>query len=169
MNRTTAHRSLAILIITLVAADWLTKLWITNALALDQTWALVDGWLYFVRRQNTGVAFSLFAELPAAWRVPILSTISLVGIALFTGIVRSTPDRLSRLAGAAVIAGAVGNLGDRLLTGGVTDFVLLTFFPYVFNFADAAITVGAAILMVRLAFVVDDGSLPPAVSGHGAA
>lgn len=146
-----ANRGLAVLIVALVAADWLTKLWITNSLAINETWALIDGWLYFVHRQNTGVAFSLFADLPQAWRVPLLSGVGVVGILLFGRIVGSTPDRVTRIAGAAIIAGAVGNLGDRLLNGGVTDFVLLAFFPFVFNLADAAITLGGSVLAMRLA------------------
>lgn len=157
MNRTTLNRGLALLVIALVAADWGSKLWITNRLALNETWALVDGWLYFVHRQNPGVAFSMFADLPPELRVPILSLLSIVGIVLFAQIIRNTPDRITRIGAAAVIAGAVGNLGDRLVTGEVTDFVLLAFFPFVFNVADAAITLGGSLLAVRLGFSQDRG------------
>ena len=154
---------MAILIAMLVAADWLSKLWITNRLALGETWAVVDGWLYFVHRQNPGVAFSMFDDLPVDWRVPLFSVLGVVGIIVFTRILRSTPDRLARLAAALVIAGALGNMGDRLVTGHVTDFVLLAFFPFVFNLADAAITVGGSVLAVRLA-----ASSEPAPAGSGA-
>jgi len=166
MKRVVANRGLALLIVTLVAADWLTKLWITNALALDETHALVDGWLYFVRRENTGIAFSMFADLPATWRVPLLSLVGFVGILLFSRIIRSTTDRSARLAGAAVIGGAIGNLGDRLLTGGVTDFLFLAFLPYVFNFADTVITLGGSVLAVRLA-VLDESAAPAIEASPG--
>lgn len=166
MTRTTASRGLALLIVALVAADWGTKLWITNRLALGETWALVDGWLYFVHRQNPGVAFSLFADLPSEWRVPFLSTLSGVGVVVFAWIIRHTPDPLTRFAGAAVIAGALGNLGDRVLTGEVTDFVFLAFFPFVFNLADAAITLGGGVLAYRLA--VGEGSVTAAPDASGA-
>ena len=151
MKRIVASRGLAILIAALVAADWLSKLWITNRLALGETRAIVDGWLYFVHRRNPGVAFSMFADLPVDWRVPLFSALGVVGIIVFTRILRSTPDRLARLAAALVIAGALGNMGDRLVTGQVTDFVLLAFFPFVFNVADAAITLGGSMLALRLA------------------
>lgn len=151
MKRSTASRGLALVIIGLVAADWLSKLWITNRLALGETLALVDGWLYFVHRQNAGVAFSLFSDLPPAWGVPLLSGLGLLGVVVFGVILRSTPDPAARLAAALVIAGAVGNLGDRVWTGQVTDFVFLAFFPFVFNLADAAITLGGSVLAVRLA------------------
>jgi signal peptidase II len=70
---------------------------------------------------------------------------------IFSRIIESTTDRVARLAAAAVIAGALGNLGDRLLTGEVTDFVLVAFFPFVFNLADAAITIGGSLLAFRMA------------------
>jgi signal peptidase II len=164
MKRTVANRGLASLIVAVVAADWLTKLWITNSLALDDTWTLIDGWLYFVHRQNTGVAFSLFADLSPAWRVPLLTLVGMIGIVVFGRIIGSTPDRVARFAGGAVIAGAVGNLGDRILNGGVTDFVLLAFFPFVFNLADTAITIGGSVLAVRLA-VAGEGDQ---IGGHRA-
>jgi signal peptidase II len=156
VKKSTAYRGLSLVIVLLVAADWLTKLWITNRLALGETWALVDGWLYFVHRQNPGVAFSVFADLPAEWRVPLLSALSGVGVVLFTWIMLSTRDRLARIAASLVLAGALGNLGDRVWTGEVTDFVFLAFFPFVFNLADAAITAGGSILAVRMAVAGDD-------------
>ena len=58
-----------------------------------------------------------------------------------------------------VLAGAIGNLGDRLINGEVTDFVLVSFFPFVFNVADAAITVGGFLLAARLLFT--DAALEP--------
>jgi signal peptidase II len=61
-----------------------------------------------------------------------------------------TRDELMRLAAVLVIAGAVGNLGDRLMNGGVTDFILVRWFPFVFNVADVAITVGAVLLAARM-------------------
>jgi signal peptidase II len=158
-------RTLSVIIIGLVAADWLSKLWIVNRLALGETWALVDGWLYFVHRRNTGVAFSMFADLPPSWGVPLLTGLSLIGIVLFTRILRSSSDLLTRFAAAFVIAGAVGNMGDRLWTGEVTDFVFLAFFPFVFNLADAAITLGGSVLAVRLAVTDESGAAPAATGG----
>jgi signal peptidase II len=151
MNRT-INRLLAAAVVALVAADWLSKFWITNRMALGETISLVDGWLYFVHRQNPGVAFSMLADLPGGLRTPLLGLLSAVGVVLFGRIIVSTPDRVVKLAAAIVLAGAVGNLGDRLANGHVTDFVLLSFFPFVFNVADAAITVGGFLLAARLLF-----------------
>lgn len=164
MNRTLS-RSLAVGVVLLVLADWLTKFWIVNRMALGETLSLVDGWLYFVYRQNPGVAFSMLADLPDGLRVPLLTGASLVGVALFARILLATSDAVVRGAAAVVMAGAIGNLGDRLINGHVTDFVLVRFFPFVFNLADAAITVGGILLALRLA--LHEEALEPAPVPEG--
>jgi signal peptidase II len=90
--------------------------------------------------------------------VPLLSGLGMLGVIVFGFILRSTRDPAARLAAALVIAGAVGNLGDRVWTGQVTDFVFLAFFPFVFNLADAAITLGGSVLAVRLAVAEEPAS-----------
>ena len=158
MNRALS-KPLVAAVIALVAADWLSKLWIINRIGLGESLSFLDGWLVFVHRQNPGVAFSLLADLPDVWRVPLLIVASVVGVLLFGRIILSTPDSVVRVAAAIVLAGAIGNLGDRILNGQVTDFVLVSFFPFVFNVADAAITVGGFLLAGRLLFT--DAALEP--------
>lgn len=153
------NRLFAMLITLLLAADWGSKLWITNRLALGESWELVDGWLYFIHRHNTGVAFSLLADLPDLIRIPLLCAFSMIGIVLFARIILSSPDRWVQIAAVVVIAGAAGNLGERIFLGGVTDFVFIIFLPFVFNVADIAITVGGAVLALRL--VAEERRLTP--------
>jgi signal peptidase II len=164
VNRITASRGVALLIGLLVAADWTSKLWVTNRLALGETRSVVDGWLYFVHRTNSGVAFSMLSDLPDGWGVPLLTGFGLVGVYVFGRILHSTPDRIARIAAAMIIAGALGNMGDRLIRGEVTDFVLLAFFPFVFNIADTAITLGGSVLALRLAVASDSAAATPTTS-----
>lgn len=159
MNRG-MDRLLAATVVFLVGADWLSKIWITNRMALGESVALIDGWLYLVHRRNPGVAFSMFADLPDGWRTPLLIGLSLVGVVIFGRMVLSSTDRVVRIAATVVLAGALGNLGDRLLNGAVTDFVLVRYFPFVFNLADAAISVGGVILAARLLLM--DEAVEPA-------
>jgi signal peptidase II len=166
VSRNTITRGLAVLIALLVAADWGTKLWVTNRLALGETRSIIDGWLYFVHRQNPGVAFSLFADLPTRWSVPVLAAVALGGVVVFARIMRSSEDRFARIAAALVIAGALGNTGDRVFSGEVTDFVFLAFFPFVFNLADTAITLGGSVLAFRMA-VASESATATADSGTG--
>jgi signal peptidase II len=142
----------ALVIVTLVAADWLSKAWVLNRIELGQAVAVLDGWLYFAHRQNPGVAFSMFATIPEPWGRIVLSILSLVVIFLMLRFVVETGDRWTKAFAVLVIGGALGNVGDRMATGTVTDFIFVTFFPYVFNVADAAITVGGIALGLRLIF-----------------
>jgi len=83
-------------------------------------------------------------------RMPLLALLAFVGIGATLSIMRETKDRWIHAAGALVLGGAVGNLGDRLLNGGVTDFIYVHFFPYVFNVADIAISIGGVLLVMRM-------------------
>jgi signal peptidase II len=158
-----ATRWLAFAVVTVVAADWLSKFWIANRIALGETLSLVDGWLYLAHRRNPGVAFSMFAELPDEWRTGVLALVSVVAVIVLARLAMEGTDHWVRTGCALAIAGAIGNLGDRMINGGVTDFILFSPFPYVFNVADAAITVGAVLLAVHILF----GSEP--VEPHSAA
>lgn len=156
-------RALALGIVAVVAADWATKAWVQERLPVDGHHPVVEGWLSLLHKRNTGVAFSLLAEQPAAWRLPLLVLLSLLGIALCAHLMLGLKNGLARTAAGLVVAGAVGNLGDRVLNGAVTDFILVHFFPFVFNVADIAITVGAALLVLFFLFV------PEAQGGGGGA
>lgn len=157
---TQLNRWLAAAVAILVAADWATKYWLIQRVSLGGSLEVIEGWFYLLHRQNTGVAFSMFSSLPQSWGAPLLTTITAVSLGLFVWMLRTTHDRWSRIAIALVIAGAVGNLGDRIVNGSVTDFVYVTFFPYVFNVADSAITVGGVLLGLRLLFGADAAKQP---------
>jgi signal peptidase II len=143
-------RKIALGVVAVVLMDWMSKFWVATRMAIGESVALIDGWLYLAHRKNPGVAFSMFADLPDAWRTPLLSALSLVGVILFARIIVTTTDLVARGAAAMVLAGAVANLGDRVMNGHVTDFVLMRHFPFVFNVADAAITLGAILLATRM-------------------
>ena len=153
---------LAVGVLLIVAADWASKYLVHNHLVFGGVRSVLDGWVWLTHHRNPGVAFSLFADAHPSWRLPLLATAALAGIAVCTRILLESADVAVRTAAALVIAGAVGNLGDRLVDGAVTDFILVRSFPFVFNVADVAITVGAIVLAVRLAR--SDGEAVPANS-----
>ncbi len=154
------NRMLALLVLAVTLADWLTKFWVQNGLELGEVRPVVEGWITFAHRRNTGIAFSAFAGDHSLARVAILTVAAVVGIVVCLRLIRGTEDALLRLAAALVLAGAVGNLGDRLLNGGVTDFILVRYFPFVFNVADVAITIGGTLLVLRMLFAPDDAQGP---------
>lgn len=146
------NRWLAVVIALTVAADWLSKLVVQRSLELRDRREVIDGLLTFQHNWNPGIAWGWLRDMPEAWRIPILTALSLAAIAATVSIMRGTKDRWIHVAGALVLGGALGNLGDRLLNGGVTDFIFVHFFPYVFNVADIAITIGGVLLAARMLF-----------------
>jgi len=146
----TRGRGLALVLVAVVAADWITKFLVQNHLTLFSRRALVEGWVWLAHSRNPGIAFSFFRDMPALVRLPLLVAAAATGIAVAASMALRTKDELMRLAAVLVMAGAVGNLGDRLMNGGVTDFILIRWFPFVFNVADVAITVGAVLLAARM-------------------
>jgi signal peptidase II len=156
------QRRIGWIIVFVVAADWLTKFLILNAVPLYHKVAVLDGLLYFVRLKNHGVAFGMLHDLDAVWRTPLLIMAGIFALILLLRVARGASSNRVHLGTALVGGGALGNLGDRVVNGGVTDFVMLSFFPYVFNVADAALCTGAVLLALGLG--LSSGRVEPETS-----
>lgn len=133
-----------------IALDQASKYWILEVIRLPERGkielsAVFD--LTFVR--NTGVSFGLLRAGGEIERWGLIALSAAISGA-FVWWLRSTERRLSAIALGLVIGGAVGNLIDRARFGYVVDFLDFggLYFPWVFNVADAAITVGAGLLML---------------------
>jgi len=144
------NRRLALIAIVVVAADWLTKFIVLNRVALYDRVALIGSWLSVVHVNNEGIAFSLFGDVDTAWHVPLLVVVIGAAVVVLIHMVTSLEDTTARISLALIVGGALGNLGDRLIDGSVTDFLQIRFFPYIFNIADIAVTLGGALLAVSL-------------------
>ena len=95
---------------------------------------------------NTGAAFGLFKGANSIFMV--LAVIVAGAIVYYFPSV-SRKDWLIRVALSMQLAGALGNLIDRIVFGNVTDFISVGTFP-VWNVADASITVGVVILLIGM-------------------
>lgn len=146
----TRGRWLALTIALIVAVDWITKALVQERLPLGVPRTVVDGWFSLMRTVNHGISWGWLKNAPEYVRFPLVIALTLVGIVATLGIMRQSRDRWLQVAGALVLGGALGNLGDRLYHGGVTDYIYVHFFPFIFNFADIAITVGGVILAARM-------------------
>ncbi len=140
--------------IAVVALDQWLKHWIVGdyRLADGQTLALW-GPLHFTLVRNPGVAYGLLRS-HAQWSRWALSVFELaVAGALVVWAWRNGRSFLA-LAIGLVLGGAVGNLIDRVIHGAVVDFIDLQglHFPWIFNVADSAITVGIALLIAESLF-----------------
>jgi signal peptidase II len=118
---------------------------------------LVHHFIYLVHSKNPGIAFSMFADSNSHWVRYALISGSLVVIAILAWYLVAAKGVSSRAAAglALLLGGATGNLTDRILHGAVTDFFEVLFGSYhypAFNVADAAITIGAILILLDVFF-----------------
>jgi len=133
----------------LVAADQLAKLAAVQFLALNQA-VTVTPFFNLVLVYNSGAAFSILSDA-AGWQRLVFIAIAVVASVWIVFLLRKYPNHgLFALALSLVLAGAVGNLIDRILVGAVIDFLDFHAYGYhwpAFNVADSAITCGAVLLI----------------------
>ena len=131
--------------------DLATKLWVLDGLALEATGPIrVLPFIDFVLVWNRGVSYGLFQQDSDLGRWLLVGVTVVATVALAAWMAR-TRSRLSAVALGLVVGGAVGNGIDRIVYGAVVDFVhfhVADFSWYVFNVADAAIVVGAALIVL---------------------
>jgi signal peptidase II len=164
---------LAALMLAGCRADQVSKLWASSAFQDKPAMTLVPKLLEFRYAENRAIAFSMFHQLPDTVRAPLIFTLSGVAMAaLMTMIWKLRNQSLGRLIPLALIlAGAIGNLLDRLAHGYVVDFVHVHWredwsFP-IFNLADSLITVGTILLLLTsiLRPSEPEGGVQPAGGG----
>jgi signal peptidase II len=134
----------------IVALDQLSKLVVDHTLRYGQRMDLLP-FFDLTLVYNRGAAFSFLAQ-GAGWQRWFLISIAVVAIVFIVWLMRTQAQQSKRLmlALTLVLAGAIGNLIDRLAYGHVVDFLLLYWHPWyypAFNVADAAISVGAILLI----------------------
>ncbi|MEI6198534.1 MAG: signal peptidase II [Actinomycetota bacterium] len=144
-----SRRRQALLIGTIVLIDQLTKSWAVSSLTNGRVIHVV-GSLQFSLGFNSGFAFSQGQSMG-----PVVGIFAIVAVLFLLRAVRNASTPLSALALCAIVAGAIGNIADRIfrgdgwLHGRVIDFIDLQWWP-VFNFADSAISVGACALIAAM-------------------
>jgi signal peptidase II len=113
--------------------------------------------IYLVHSTNPGIAFSFFADSNSPWMKSILiaGSVLVVIILAWLLVAGKTGGPMTFAGLALLIAGATGNVTDRILHGGVTDFLEVWIGSYrwpAFNVADSAITIGAALILLDAIF-----------------
>ena len=135
--------------------DRITKWAISQTIPLEDAINIIPGFFRLTHLENTGAAFSLFADSPSPFRTTLLIGFSVAALAVIS--VLLWKDRSvfhsGTLALSLILGGAVGNLWDRVSDGKVTDFLdfyIGTHHWPPFNVADSAIVVGALLLFMRM-------------------
>lgn len=141
--------------VLIAAADFITKQFVMRNVSLGETFGSVAGLVDFTYVRNTGAAFSILEDKMIF--LSVLSVLFCLAVAVYA--FKARPKHpLLKTALTLMFAGAFGNAVDRIFYGYVVDFIRVTFvnFP-VFNIADMAVTVGAALIVVYFAFFDKSG------------
>ena len=133
-----------------IVLDQLSKYWVLEVFRLPERGSVEVLPVFSLSMVwNRGVSFGLFqaeAEL-TRWALAVFSA----GVALVLALwARKAGRPLLAVALGLVIGGAIGNLVDRVRFGAVADFLDFSglWFPWVFNVADSAITIGVLLLII---------------------
>jgi signal peptidase II len=142
-----------------LAADRATKFVIERYTSAFFRFPIISDIVVLVHNQNAGIAFGMFSDSSSRWLAPFLLLSSAAVMALLVWILLSgrAGGWLAQSGLALILGGAAGNALDRLLHGGVTDFLEVRLGTYhwpAFNVADSAISVGAALVLIELLFGV---------------
>ena len=136
----------------IVLADQIIKFFVLNELKPIGTVKVIDGVFNLTYVENRGVAFGIFQDM--RW-VFVAVTCILLFLIIFYMFKKRPKGKLFYICAGMIIGGGVGNLIDRLVHGYVVDYLAVSFFPPVCNFADYCITIGIFILVIYVIFFSD--------------
>ncbi len=136
--------------ILLIALDQGTKMLILDYFSIPRAPITITSFFDLVLVWNHGVSFGLF-NTPSHWNVYIFSTLAISISCLLIKWLWNAQNHLLRFGFSFIIAGAIGNVFDRLRFSAVVDFLHFHWgahaFP-TFNIADSAITLGVALILL---------------------
>lgn len=141
------------LILGLALIDQVAKAVVFGAVEIYRVVPVIPGFFNITHIHNSGAIFGI---LSSSGKLPVFlfltgASLFALGFVVYYFVKTPAADRLTKISLALILAGALGNLTDRILRGYVIDF--LDFYigrhhwPF-FNVADSCITVGALLLIV---------------------
>ena len=142
-------RWLLLIATIIIILDQISKYLIRNYLAFGEVWSPWDWLMPYARLihiNNTGAAFGMFKNGNPVFMV-LAAVVSVAIVYYYPRI--PTSEKVIRFSLSLQLAGALGNLIDRIAFGKVTDFISVGNFA-IFNIADASITVGVVILLIAV-------------------
>ena len=134
--------------IGVLALDQITKAWIRSSMSLNETIPVIGNVVRLTYIHNEGAAFGLSIGAYSSQIFLVLAAIASV-LVLYLLLTSPRGERMQRIALALILGGALGNIIDRVRWSMVVDFIQVGiaghFWP-IFNVADSAVTIGAAML-----------------------
>ncbi len=156
------HRRNFLVFLLILVLDLWTKYLAQANFAEGEVYEVIPNLFNLTLVYNPGAAFGLFANLPDFWRrfvLLLVSSLALVVVFRFM-LKEAKDDAWSQVALSGILAGAIGNIVDRLRFDSVVDFLDFYWGSYhwpAFNIADSAISVGVFILIFRILFAPAEG------------
>lgn len=136
----------------LVIIDQIIKYFVSAYLQPVGSVSVIDNLFSLTYVENKGVAFGMFSDM--RWVFVALTSV-LLAIIIFYMFKKRPKGKFFYICAALIIGGGIGNLIDRIFYGYVIDYLSLSFFPPVCNFADYCITAGTIMLVSYLLFFSD--------------
>jgi signal peptidase II len=157
MTKNSARAVYVLIVLVVVLLDRWTKQLVAQRIRLYAHIQVIPGFFRLTHTENTGAAFSLFADSPAPWKTALLIAFSGLALVVVSVLLWKNhhAHRITGIGLSLIMGGALGNLWDRMARGRVVDFLLFYVKRYqwpVFNLADSAIVVGAGLLVVEILF-----------------
>ena len=134
--------------------DQLTKRAVQSSLSLHQSKPIIQDFFHLTYVTNDGMAFGL--SMPGGRTILLILSIMLTIFICWFLWQEREGHNLVRLGLALILAGAFGNLLDRILYGKVVDFLdfmIGDFHWYIFNIADSSVTIGMMVFIFHSFFI----------------
>lgn len=138
-----------LIMLLLVIADQISKIIIRHKVQFDESITVIKDFFYINNRVNKGAAWSFLANKD--WGIYLLSAISFIASIVMVFLILKSNNNKFKFVMTLICAGSIGNLIDRILYKGVTDFLDFHFGNYIFptfNIADSLIVCGSILLLV---------------------
>ena len=136
--------------VLIIGFDQLSKFLIYGTAAKS----IIGNLLWFESTLNTGVAFSMFSGNSILFFA--IACVAAVALTYFICSKKWLNGRIEKIAVGLILGGTISNAIDRIIFGGVRDFIYLKFINFaIFNVADMAITIGAILFCVSIIFLRD--------------
>src|SRR6202046_1033510 len=165
MTKNAARATHFFLALVVVLLDHWTKYLAATRILLYRHVQVIPGFFRLTHTENSGAAFSLFAEHPARWKTALLIAFSVIAMVIVLLWKQTRALTVSGIALSLILGGAAGNLWDRVTSGHVVDFLLFYVKQYqwpVLNLADSSIVVGAGLLVLEILFHKSSADETPA-------
>lgn len=141
-----------ILSVLFAAVDQLLKMFVVRDIKPLGSKTLIPGLLSLDYTENTGAAFSMMEG--GRW-IFVAVTLVVCAAIVFAMFRYRGQSFFFRAASALIVGGGIGNVIDRVQQAHVVDYIHVSFFPAIFNFADCCVVIGVIFFVIHILFFTE--------------